>query len=412
MEERYYDETHQRYYYYNKATGESRWDDDAANHGSSSSSAPNWRTYDGGGGAEHAAPTNGGAVAVIPAAAASPLARAKEQAANYTAYIAAQQSNQEYSDGDDDEGDDDEEKGSNGHRGAASTRLHSDAAGHLASREPPKRKKSKRGKGKGSGGGSGDDDDTTSLLNGEQEDTQKQKLPTQKAVVYATTQVDICCYSFWIFLNAALLEGPLAAAEGCVRAGLFFAAAALALLPALVFRHADLTTFVRLLVREGLLSLAAAATLAVPFMACTAYRRYRMDVDWALAPLPSVLGWVDSRRFAVLTYGNGSFACNVRYDQMLVRQDGAAGDGAQAADGDVDGANGPVFHDVHGAGDPEEPSSKKKKKRKQARARARGAEGWPCEDTWPGAILLEPRRVHINLVLIVRGDDPLNILGS
>ena len=378
----HYDDNHRQHYWHNVQTGESKWDVAATNNGSSAAS---WQTFD-------PNETSGGEGDA--AATAAALARVKERATTYTAYIAAQQSNQDYSDCED--GEEGDESGSIEYVGAAPTRLNNTADG-----PPPQRKKSKRGKAKVRGG---DDDDTTALLEGKEK-----KLPTQQTLVYATTKLDICCYSFWIFLNAALLEGPLAAAEGCVRASVFFAAGTLVLLPAMALRQADLVAFARLLLKEGLLSLAAAISLAVPCMACAAYRRYRMDVDWPLAPLPSMLGWVDSRRFAVLTYGNGSFACNVRHDHVLQRG------GARAAEGD--GAGGPVFTDVHGAGDPEEPPANKKKKRKQAElararvARARGAEGWPCEDTWPGAILLEPRRAHIDLVLIVRGDDPFHTLS-
>ena len=34
----------------------------------------------------------------------------------------------------------------------------------------------------------------------------------------------------------------------------------------------------------------------------------------------------------------------------------------------------------------------------------------PCYDSWPGIILLEPRKIQANIIRIVRGEDRLSIL--
>lgn len=319
---------------------------------------------------------------------------------------AAQQTNQDYSDDDDDETDHnhgyDAEQGhgrpSTPSTDAPKTKLFAAAAAQMdtlhsrnnSSRSGVKGKKKKRKNSKSSSINDNNDDndegDTTALLSPGA--VKKGSLSFQESLVYSATRRDICCYSMCIFVNAVLIEGPLSAVEGLIRAGLFFVACFMVLLAAVLTRHGLYYTLCFNLLRECMISFAGALTLSIPFMSCFAYRRYRMDVEWKLAAIPTILGWVDCRRFMVFTYGNGSFARNVRYDGIL-----------QGDVGDID--DGGMEVGKHR----EAKEDNKKRLQRQKRLLDR-----PSLDTWRGSILLEPRRVHVNLVLIVRGEDPLGIL--
>lgn len=69
--------------------------------------------------------------------------------------------------------------------------------------------------------------------------------------------------------------------------------------------------------REGMLCFSATITLIIPFTMIFIYRQlFLCKIDFDLCPLPTLLGWVDSRRFLVVCYGSGSSASNI------VRADG------------------------------------------------------------------------------------------
>jgi hypothetical protein len=64
--------------------------------------------------------------------------------------------------------------------------------------------------------------------------------------------------------------------------------------------------------REGLLCIASLISLILPFTTLFIYRQlFLCKIDFDVCPLPTLLGWVDSRRFLVVCYGSGSHANNV-----------------------------------------------------------------------------------------------------
>lgn len=230
----------------------------------------------------------------------------------------------------------------------------------------------------------GENDSSTLLQNKEKtEKTEKNKLesfeitiPPQRNLVNAQTSRAIWAYSICMFLNAIVVEGPFSALEGILRGMFFFISSIFVLFSAVLFFHRRhyFFNFSYQLLREALLCGAAAVTLSIPGAACIVYRQYVLDGDWDLSTIPTVLGWVDSRRFYSFSYGNGSFASNVRYDTRTDRQ---------------------VSQDYD-----------------KFKGQSGKQQQWSTLDTWKSNdfILLEPRRLQYNVIRIVRGEDPLGIL--
>jgi hypothetical protein len=217
-------------------------------------------------------------------------------------------------------------------------------------------------------------DVTSSLLVGKnlKSEFSEDVTHSQADIIHISTSRDIWIYSICIFINALFVEGPLAAAEGMIRCVIFLSMGFILFLMAALFRQ---KTFLHLgfkLFRETLLCSVSTLTLCIPGAACLVYRRYSKDDDWELAPLPTLLGMVDARRFISFSFGNGSFASNVLYS-----------------------LNNDKSLDMH--------HNDGKEKRRQHQ--------WPCQDSWPGCILLEPRRIQTDMILIVRGEDPFGILS-
>jgi hypothetical protein len=224
------------------------------------------------------------------------------------------------------------------------------------------------------GGNSVDSDDVSSSLL--DKDVKKESCSyvthSQISIVHSSTSRDIWIYSVCIFINALLIEGPLAAAEGIIRCIIFLTLGFIMLLMAALFHQRSFLPLSFKLFRESLLCVVTTLTLCIPGASCLVYRRYSKDDDWELAPIPTLLGMVDARRFISFSFGNGSFANNVHYS--------------------LNNDNSLDMHHNDG-----------KEKRRQHQ--------WPCQDSWPGSILLEPRRIQTDMILIVRGEDPFGILS-
>ena len=194
---------------------------------------------------------------------------------------------------------------------------------------------------------------------------------------------DIMNYSICIFINAVLIEGPLAAIEGILRAAIFFTASVFMVLSAGICLKGSFLSYSFMLLRDAFLSLAASITLCFPGTSCLVYRWYRLEDTWELAPIPTIFGWVDSRRFMSFTFGNGCFAKNVRHDDYLYDSHERRGDS-----------------DIGGI---QYTSSLEQEQIDRNRI---------CYDSWTGVIFMEPRRVQADILRIVRGDDPSGILSS
>jgi hypothetical protein len=237
----------------------------------------------------------------------------------------------------------------------------------------------------------------------------------EQTIVYASTYRAVCLYSICIFVNATMVEGPFAAAESFLRAGVFLAASVPVGVYALFLnRHKAVFKLWKQLFRESLLCAAAAISLCVPFVACAVYRNFRIqqESDWELAPIPTCLGWVDARRLCCFTYGNGSFANNVRYDFDEESADRGGGELRIHDDHEVatnrDGVGIRSKDRVHGSRqDQAMPHERMRYNKLFDEILHRKS-----QDSWKGKIMLEPRRVQAVIISIVRGGDPLGLLRS
>ena len=132
-----------------------------------------------------------------------------------------------------------------------------------------------------------DNDDETTLM----EDIDR---------VYAETEGDIVCYYRCMMVTACIFEGPLAVIEAVIRALIFFLIGVIYILLAILRERERDYWYIQAkkCMREVMLCLAIAITFLIPFTGCCVYRTYRSDEsEWDIAPMPTVLGWVDTRRF-------------------------------------------------------------------------------------------------------------------
>lgn len=125
-------------------------------------------------------------------------------------------------------------------------------------------------------------------------------------------QYDLRCYSRFLFVNATLVEAPLLIFEISLRLLLLCIYIAGKVAYYSCFRNwAKCVKVLKKYGREVLLNLATIPTIAIPGVLCWIYWGHSPEYDWDLRPLPTVLGYVDMRRFAVISYGGGALARNI-----------------------------------------------------------------------------------------------------
>ena len=189
--------------------------------------------------------------------------------------------------------------------------------------------------------------------------------------------------SICIFVHASIVEGPMAVVEGILRAAIFLVASVIMILLAGMCLEGLYLSYSFMLLRDVFLSFSASITLCFPGASCLVYRWYRLEDTWELAPIPTIFGWVDSRRFMSFTFGNGCFARNVRHDDYFYDSLERSGN--------------------NGNGGIQYTSSLEQEQIDKNRI---------FYDSWSGVIFLEPRRVQADIIRIVRGDDTLGILNG
>jgi len=233
----------------------------------------------------------------------------------------------------------------------------SGGGGQKVEKKPSKKKERDKGRGKkrsskytGSGGGGGDveegdgamevmavddDDDMSRLLEAEPTSSSSVQNRDPLSRVMADTEVDVGKYTNSAKLHAVLFESPLVTVEAVVR-GLFCLGVGVAsLLVWLCWRRGDASSQrSRALgrglgwLREAAISGAAFLTFFVPGAVFFVYRAYGSADDWRMSPLPTVLGWVDTRRFATFVYGLGASSSGL--DVPPDSTDGGSGSGSGA----------------------------------------------------------------------------------
>ena len=155
-------------------------------------------------------------------------------------------------------------------------------------------------------------DEEELLLAGTRSKKERDNLTPEQRKVYDKTRRAILIFSRCLCIHALLVEGPLCIIEGIIRAAIFLA---LGIVMSLVsfFIMKWLKPYSILFLKESLLTISAILTISVlPGSVMLVYRWYHDDNDWDLAPIPTIMGWVDARRFITFTNGNGLLAKNVK----------------------------------------------------------------------------------------------------
>ena len=136
--------------------------------------------------------------------------------------------------------------------------------------------------------------------------------PPPSTTYDTTADAVLFCGPCCVRVNAFCCEGPAAVIEGYLKA-LFYLLASLFLF-LIGVASLNLPYFLptaRAYFREGCLFTAASFTLMMPCAAaCFVYRDFSATQDWAVTPIPTLLGWVDSRRFGTFESGDGAMAAN------------------------------------------------------------------------------------------------------
>lgn len=141
-------------------------------------------------------------------------------------------------------------------------------------------------------------------------DYSRETLPLTEA---QKTEFDLLCYTRFLFINAVLFEAPICVIEGIIRIVLLGVACLTKVVFYCLFRSTyqhQIVPTLGIYTREILLTTAATVTFIIPFCILFVYREYSYENDWALRPLPTLLGSVDIRRFATISYGGGALAVN------------------------------------------------------------------------------------------------------
>jgi hypothetical protein len=203
--------------------------------------------------------------------------------------------------------------------------------------------------------------------------------------IYAETEGDIVCYYRCIFLTACLFEGPLVILEALVRSMIFFVMGIIYIILA-ILREQERDywyTHAKKCMRETLLCLATAFTFMIPFTGCCVYRAYRSDeAEWDLAPMPTVLGWVDTRRFFTFCLGGGSMAVRGRADFI-----------------DDDD------YELESGAEDQERRSQGEQRQSLLYERAFDIHMRSSRDSWKGGIPFAPRKVSRSLANVMYGDE-------
>lgn len=144
-------------------------------------------------------------------------------------------------------------------------------------------------------------------------------------VLYRTKR-DITVFTYCFIIHAVLVEAPLCVAESLIRCliFLFFSLSLLFLyclslpLVSCLYKSSScslspLPPLLRtsaLCLLESVLSFALGLSLSVPCCILLIYRDFNGVDDWNLHSVPSLLGWIDPRRLAMISLGQGASASN------------------------------------------------------------------------------------------------------
>jgi hypothetical protein len=147
-------------------------------------------------------------------------------------------------------------------------------------------------------------------------------------VLYRTKR-DITIFTYCFIIHAVLVEAPLCVLESLIRSlifllsGVFLMFLYLLSLPVIAclskfqnssyFSFSPLPPLFRgsvLCLLESIVSFALGLSLSIPCCILLTYRDFNGVDDWDLHSVPSLLGWIDPRRLAMISLGQGASARN------------------------------------------------------------------------------------------------------
>ena len=222
-------------------------------------------------------------------------------------------------------------------------------------------------------------DGDTNPEDGKEDEDVGVALITDADRTFAETEGDIVCYTRCIFVTAGVVEGPLVVLESLLRSVVFLALSLVySILYIIKMPERDYWyNQIKKTVREAIICAACALTFLLPLAGCFVYRSYRSsEEEWDLAPMPTLVGWVDTRRFFVLCLGGGSNA--ERGHPVFVQDD----DYISETSGEV------IYEQV-----------------------------WDLHmhkslDSWKGGIPFAPRKIHRSLSNIMRGEEAISNISD
>lgn len=152
-----------------------------------------------------------------------------------------------------------------------------------------------------------------------------------KDILYRTKR-DITIFTYCFIIHAIVFEAPLCVLESCIRCivlcitCIFFLVLYLLSFPlAICFQSTTsisvhCTTPLPPLLRvcllclyELILTFGLGLSLSIPCCILLIYRDFNGVDEWELHPIPTIFGWMDPRRLAMITLGQGSTAKNSNF---------------------------------------------------------------------------------------------------
>jgi hypothetical protein len=128
----------------------------------------------------------------------------------------------------------------------------------------------------------------------------------------------------FLYCNAVIVEQPLCCIEVVLRLSFLSGLAIVMVFYYLMIRQSlrGAVVMFRTIRQDFILTAAAGLTLLVPGMILYIYRNFNPQEDWNLAPLPTLMGKVDCRRFGAITlFGSGNLAKNVNESRAFPSED-------------------------------------------------------------------------------------------
>jgi hypothetical protein len=137
--------------------------------------------------------------------------------------------------------------------------------------------------------------------------------------VYQDSEPDFLCYKRFIYVNAIFYEAPMLFIEIPIRILFLILCILFSSSLSLALFSKEWLIYTLNLFREILIAVFVFVSLIfLPCAICYIYKQYETDNDWLLSPIPTLIGWVDPRRFVSLViFGHAKTAVNAEIKHSL-----------------------------------------------------------------------------------------------